>query len=497
MSQQSCAKPEPSGMKQQVLDSKTKGRIDLLRRFPALGPVLKHRWFQFALIFPNLVLFALFLVAGIYGTPVGNRNIIIVFVWIVWWFLLIALMVPFASRIWCAMCPFPFIGEWAQRGALVSAKVGKAVGRWSGLSRVIGKNRYFGFNIRWPKALSNIWMQNIGFLGLCTFSALFLTRPIISTWVLGSLVVLATVLHVIFRQRAFCNYVCPVSGFLSLYSMTSKLEVRSRDSDVCLKCKTKSCLAGSETGWGCPWSMYPSKMDRNNYCGVCTECITTCPHDNMTINLRPFGSDTKMKGYDEAWKAFIMLTLVATYSVLYLGPWGFLRDWANAPESNEWGGFGVYVSFMWTTALLFVPGVFALAAWAGGKWAKSETVSFKKQFLAFAYTLVPFGLLIWIAFSTVLVFTNWSYIANVVSDPFGWGWDLFGTGSVEWRPFMSEYVVFLQMVLVAVGLYFALKSGWKAALGLHEQPKVALRAFLPTGFLLSALAILFIVLYAG
>ncbi|MHC4181432.1 MAG: 4Fe-4S binding protein, partial [Planctomycetota bacterium] len=227
--------------------------MDLFRLVPALKWLATRRWFQFSVVLPNLVIFVFFLVAGVIGSPVGNRNIIIIFVWIFWWFLLISLMVPFASRIWCTMCPFPFFGEWAQRRALVAVRAvdrkSKRAKEAPGPGVLIGRNRYFGQNRRWPKALSNIWLQNIGFLALCTFSAHFLTRPIVTVIVLGSLFAIATVLHLIFRLRAFCMYVCPVSGFLSLYAMTSMAEVRSRDDEVCRKCTDKGCLAGNEKGW--------------------------------------------------------------------------------------------------------------------------------------------------------------------------------------------------------------------------------------------------------
>src|SRR5450759_4543681 len=187
-------------------------QVDLFRLMPPLAWIAKQRWFQFAIVLPNLVLFALFLAAGIFGTPVGNRNIIIVFVWILWWFVLISLLVPFASRVWCMACPFPFFGEWIPRRALVRARSFDPRAKKDGPGVAIGRNRYFGKNLRWPKSLTNIWIQNIGFLALCTFSALFLTRPIVTVAVLGSLFLSATVLHMIYRQRAFCRYVCPVSG---------------------------------------------------------------------------------------------------------------------------------------------------------------------------------------------------------------------------------------------------------------------------------------------
>src|SRR5271157_3855068 len=114
-------------------------RIDLLRVFSPLKWLVKKRWFQPAVILPNLFLFLVFLATGIWGTPMGNRNIITVFVWIFWWFLLISVMVPFFSRVWCTVCPIPFFGEWIQRGSLTTPRIAQP-----GLKGVkVGQNSYF------------------------------------------------------------------------------------------------------------------------------------------------------------------------------------------------------------------------------------------------------------------------------------------------------------------------------------------------------------------
>ncbi|MBI3950833.1 MAG: 4Fe-4S binding protein, partial [Acidobacteria bacterium] len=159
-------------------------RLDLFATLPWLKRLVRWRSFQFVVILPNLLLFYLFILAGLFGSPIGNRNIIIVFVWILWWFVLITALVPFGSRLWCTMCPLPFFGDWVQRRALVRVRTGKTVGL---------KNQFFGLNKRWPRRLSNIWLQNVGFLFLATFSTLLVTRPIVSVVVLGGLIVLAAV----------------------------------------------------------------------------------------------------------------------------------------------------------------------------------------------------------------------------------------------------------------------------------------------------------------
>lgn len=469
--------PEPTGW-----------RVDLLARLPWLGRLVKLRSFQFLAILPNLALFYFMIIAGLFGSPVGNRNIIIVFVWILWWFLLIAVMVPFGSRVWCTMCPLPFFGDWLQRRALVRVRPGRTAGF---------KNQFFGLNKRWPKALSNIWLQNFGFLSLCTFSVALVTRPIVSVGVLGSLFVLAAVLALIYRLRSFCNYVCPVSGFLSLYSMASMVELRSPDLEVCKQCRSKACVAGSEQGWACPWGIYVGRLERNNYCGLCMECVKACPNDNVSVYARPFCSDIKIKGYDEAWKAFIMLGLALVYSVTLLGPWGWLKDWANISEVGNWSGWGIYAGSVWFLTLVGLPALFYLAVRAGKWLAGRHQVPTRDLFLGYVYTLVPLGLLAWIAFSVPLLMVNGSYIVSVISDPAGMGWDLFGTARFPWTPVLPEYTPLFQIPLLLLGLWFALVRGHHIGVNLLGDRRAALLSLAPVALLLSGIVGVFLRLFVG
>ena len=463
-------------------------RISLFEKFPLLKRIVKARSFQFWLILPNLFLFYFFILAGLFGTPIGSHNIIIVFVWILWWFLLITLMVPFAGRVWCTMCPLPFFGDWLQRRALVKVRTGST----SGL-----RNMLFGLNKRWPRKLSNIWLQNFGFLFLAVFSALLVTRPIVSVLVFATLIGLAAVLAYVYRLRAFCNYVCPISGFLSLYSMTSMVELRSLSAEECQKCTTKSCLRGSDKGWACPWFVYMGKLDRNNYCGLCMECVKSCPNDNISLFLRPFASDTKLKGYDEVWKACIMLVLAISYSVVLLGPWGNIKNWANISESGDWKGFALYASATVLTALVIFPGLLYLFTKAGKWLARAREISSRDTFIRMAYTLVPLGLLAWIAFSVPLVMINGAYIISVVSDPLGWGMNLFGTAGFHWKPLLPAWVPYVQVPILLTGLFWSLRTGFRVALDLFGDRGRATRALAPLSVFLTTVTVLFLRLFVG
>lgn len=227
------------------------------------------------------------------------------------------------------------------------------------------------------------------------------------------------------------------------------------------------------------------------------ECVKACPNDNIALNLRPFASEIRIKGYDEAWKGFIMLALAMAYSVILLGPSGVIKDWANIMEVGDWVGFGLYIAILWLLALVVLPAIFYAFAWTARKVAGRVDLPMKPIFLGYSYMLVPLGLLAWIAFSVPLIFVNGSYIAVVLSDPFGWGWDLFGTANVPWAPLWPEYLVFIQIALLMFGFYIALKKSQVVGLSLFGDKLAAMRALIPMGLFAIAITFAFMKFFVG
>ncbi|MEZ4666509.1 MAG: 4Fe-4S binding protein [Anaerolineae bacterium] len=455
-------------------------RLDLLDRAPRLRRTLKSRLFQPVLQLIMLFFFTLAILTGLFGTAAGSRNFGIVFVWIVWWALLIIVLVPVAGRLWCTVCPIPAPGEWLQRRGIVRRTPGKL--------RTLHK--------RWPKQLKNMWLQNFGFLLMASFSAVILTRPQVSGWVLLALMLGAVALSFLYDNRVFCRYVCPVGGFIGLYSMLSPLELRVFDCRTCEEHTAKDCVVGNKQGYGCPWLVYPGKLTRNTYCGLCFECLKTCPKDNITLNLRPVGADllvAKERRLDEAYKAFIMLGCALAYSAVLLGPWGWIKSWANLDTLPHWL---LYAAGLWTLNLVILPGLFGLAAMVSRRLTGEQT-SRREAFIAYAYTLVPLGLAAWIAFSLGFVFTNGSYALAVISDPFGWGWNLFGTANSPWTPLGLNLVGLLQTGVLTAGLLFAVHTAYRIARQQTLNHDQAFRAALPVTSFLAVLTLGFLWLYLG
>ncbi len=418
-----------------------------LTRIPVVKTLLVNRWPQFILRAIALAGFVLAILAGMAGTPVGSRNFAIVFVWIAWWALLILTAVPLFGRGWCTICPIPMAGEWLQQGNLLGPN---------------GKRHGWGLGRKWPKSLRNIWLQNGGFALLALFSAVVLTQPKVTAVILTIFLFLAVGASLVFERRAFCRYLCPVGGFIGLYSQAAPLELRVRDTAVCATHAEKTCYTGSADGYGCPWGVFPGGLVKNSNCGLCLECLRTCPRDNIAIQIRPIGADLNVvrgRKMDEAFKGFIMLGSAIVYAAVMLGPWGWLKMTAYSVGSAPWWA---YVTTFLAVVFGLLPGLFWLAAWAGSRQRRGRR-AVRRRFIAHAYALVPLGLAAWIAFSLSFVFANASYIWAVISDPFGWGWDLLGTAAAPWTPYLTQFTPFLQTLALVGGLAWASQTARRTA----------------------------------
>ena len=471
------------------LDSGNFKRINLLEKFPQLKRLVMKRSFQFWFIVVNFIVFYLFILSSLWGSPVGNRNIAIVFVWILWWFVLKAILVPLGGRLWCFMCPLPAPAEWLSRKSLTAVHY---------LKQPFGRlhHRYLGLQKDWPRIIRNVWLQNILFLTLISFGMILITRPLATALLFLAILAGTLLMTLIFRHRVFCLYLCPVGGFLGTYSMASMTEVRAIDPKVCVKHKDKSCLTGGTGGWACPWNQYVGNMARNNDCGLCTECIKSCPKDNVGVFIRPFGADKNLKGYDEVFNVIIMLVVAITFSIVMLGPWGFIKDAANVTESKQVMPFLIYLAAIWSAALLIVPGFFMLVA-KGARRLAGTAINSRTLILRLAYILIPIGIFAWIAFSLPTIMVNYGYIISVFSDPLGLGWDLLGTADAHFQAFIPDWIPVIQGLVLLAGLYLGVSRGFMALNKLLPDADAQIRVMLlPSLFGLLAVNLL-LKLYLG
>jgi hypothetical protein len=452
-----------------------------------IRPLLQSRWPQFLARALTLAGFVFTILAGLFGTPVGSHNFAIIFVWIAWWTALKLAFIPFGGRSWCSVCPIPMPGEWLQQGGILGIRF---------TPERAEKRR--GLGLRWPKRLRGTWLQSSGFLLIGLFSAVTLTNSRVTAWVLLALFGLAILLSLVFERRAFCSYVCPIGGFTGIYAQTAPVEVRVKDTAICAAHAEKTCYQN------CPWGLYPVALKNSAACGLCMECLRSCPSDNIAVNLRPFGSDLQpfrsdlqpfrsalrsggdlvsfknnprpvqtTGRLDEAFLALVMLGSALAFAAVFTGPWGALKIAAYEIGSLHWLAYAL--GFL-ALNLALLPGLFSLAVWAGQK-ISGDHLPLRKAIAGYARSLLPLGLAAWIAFTISFAFPKLSYVAVVLSDPLGWGWNLFGMANTSWNLDVTWFSPALQVAILLGGLWWATwvaqgqsravrpsaRAGWQAA----------------------------------
>ena len=287
------------------------------------------------------------------------------------------------------------------------------------------------------------------------FSALTLTDPRLTGWILMGIFGLAIGLSLVFEKRAFCSYLCPIGGISGMYAQTSPVEVRMIDKEICIKHETKSCYQA------CPWGLYPVGFRDNTACGMCMECLRACPSDNLALNIRPFSADLGRQKttshLDEAFLSLVMLGSVITFAAVFSGPWGWLKSAAFEIGSTSWLGYSA--GFLGLN-LLALPFLFGSMVWLGRK-ISGSALPLKRSISNYSQVLIPIGLMAWIAFTISFALPKLTFIINVINDPLGFGLNILGVFPVIGNLVPIEFSTILQVVLLMIGLFWSARVALK------------------------------------
>lgn len=437
-----------------------------------LRKAMKHRWFQPAVQLPVVIGFIAVIVVGLIGSQEAGRNIAPVLVWNVWWIGLIFL-VMFAGNLWCFMCPWTAIPDWVMRRSLSAVR----------------KVRSFG--LKYPRFRLWMWPAIVLFAFVTWLELAYdaANRPWLTSLLAIFMVVLAWLCLVLFDRKAMCRYVCFVGRVSGQYATMGMLELRRRDNEICRSCTTSDCFHGRPgVGYPCPTGEYMGAMNDNQYCTLCTECVKSCPHDNIALNLRSSGADllyphrTKI---DEAYMAILVFIVSAFHGAAMIPLWkewetnlrGWLVDHDLLGTGELFAGSdgGVLTFTLMMLACLIAPG---LLYWllCASMWAASgrREQSIRKLFVRFAYTLLPIALFYHLAHNATHVFWEWSKLRRLISDPLGWGTDWFGTARAPltslWTP---ETIWYLQVALVVIGHVYGIIVAQREAFRVYDGDRKA------------------------
>ena len=424
--------------------------------------LMTHRAFQFALQLPNFLVFILVILTGLFGIQYGGSNFSTVLTWVIWWAFIIFTFL-FVGRLWCLMCPMGAVGEWIQRGSF-----------WG------RKKENLSLNIQWPRRLRNLWLATIFLLFITWVDHIFglVKSPMYTAYFIILIITASIMVGLIFEKRTFCRYLCPIGGLIGLYSMFASTELRIKDKEVCKGHQGKDCIKGNEKGYPCPMFEYPQTLDRNNYCNYCAECIKTCPKNNIAVNTRPFSIDlfkTKRKYFDEASLAIILVGLTAFQSFIMTISWeNWMKVITAATHLNE----NTVFSVLFLPIVLLPLGLYLLISKVSINLNGNKN-DLKNAFVHYAYAFIPIGLTMHLAHNVFHLFAEGITIIPILSDPFGYGWNLFGTANLNMAPLLTiESMKMIQLSLVILGYFTAVYVAYRISLSIYER-KVASRTFLP------------------
>lgn len=215
--------------------------------------------------------------------------------------------------------------------------------------------RVFGVPLIWPAWLSNAWPRVLLFLLLGTFSTTLVAVPAATSWMLIALVVMAILTAHFPEQRIFCRYLCPINSYISLYSTTGRVMVRSVSAQACGGCKRSSASRAASRGGAARTGSASARSTATTIAAPAWNASRLAP-TTMSPSSGGRRAATKTSPITaEAWQAIVMLPWPCLYCFINLGAWDTIRDWIDIVDKQNWGKFSVYAAVVWVVCLRVLP----------------------------------------------------------------------------------------------------------------------------------------------
>jgi ferredoxin len=236
---------------------------------------------------------------------------------------------------------------------------------------------------------------------------------------------------------------------------------------------------------------FPSTLDRNNYCNLCGDCVKACPHENLTLRIRPFGQDIASnwrQHLDEAFLAIALVGLTVVVTGHMIEPW---HDWMDAMTAwIPWETLGIYdhetvekwsFSLIYVSAILIVSPLLLLGSSAVATRLASGQASLNSTFRTYAYMFIPVGIGLHLAHNLLHLLKEGAGIVPVLQRTAA-KYTSFNLGIPNWNvpvivPDIGIY--WLQMGTLIIFYGASLYLGYRIALRSCPDRTTAVRTIIP------------------
>ncbi len=411
-----------------------------------LQPLLRSPAWIIVLRVITAAVFVLAITAGLFGTPIAERNLATTLTWTLWWSGII-IAIYFVGSAWCTICPWDTIAN-----ILVRLRV------W--YKPVFAK----GLNLRVPKGLRTLWPASSMFIILTWFElGVGITTSPYATAILAlTMIAMATLSLLLFERKAFCRHFCSVGRTIGFYTELSPLVLRANNNDICANCTTLDCYHGSEKIEACPTHLVIGRHEDVRYCTSCGACVFSCPKQNVDWHWqkKPLQRLTATRiNSSEAWFILILATLTIFHGVTMLPLWEtMVRQTAMA--LNDRGQLLLTFSILMSLAMLIPLGIYSLIIFLAQRLHRPQW-EFSRLFNQFALPLLPIAFCYHIAHNLTHLVRESNGFTAVLLNPFGHNTLPMTMAEKHARhlyPLIPDDLTFmLQTLLIIIGFWWALR----------------------------------------
>ena len=428
-------------------------RLNLFGYRP-LSAVIQSRAFVLGIQAVAVFLFLLTVATGLFGDRSPSTNFAPTFVWVIWW-VGVGFFVALVGNLWALMNPWSIMFGWAEA----------LKGRLSP-----GSDLDLGFEYpsrlgAWPAfALFSVfaWLENAYPSASDPLNiALLVVAYSVITWV-GML---------LFGRHTWLRYgecFSVVFGFLARFAPT---EVRVPHA---------ACLEDCEAARG------QSQED----CVNCYDCWERADRSERELNLRPWAVGlARRENVTTDILVLVVLVLAAvTFDGFKATPlWldikvGLWDAWSALLGGGEFTSNARIAAD--TLGLVLFPALFIVAYLLFARLmalAAGDDLTISEMARAFVYSLVPIALAYNIAHFFTLLAIQGQLIIALASNPFGFGWDLFGTADyvVNIALVNARFAWVLSVVAIVLGHIIAVYLAHMIALRTLSDHRSAMRSQYP------------------
>ena len=424
-------------------------RVNLLRW--QLFRILKHDSVLFFIRLCGVIVLVITVIAGFWGDSNPYNNVTPVLVWVIWWVggVFVCVLV---GDLWALINPFRTLFIWAERLALA-----------------LFSAKSFTLKYSYPSSLA-MWPAVVGLIGFF-WAELLWTGGSIPRNLAITIAVYGCVTWIgmfVYGRETWLQNADPFSLVFKIFSGFAPLETRVRSDAINRNCQVHACRYSHTdcvNGYGCMKNKEPDQIEWN-------------------LRLPAVGLLQEMRAPISMMVFVLILLASVTFDGFLETPlWIKILDRSIGNEIVLIGNLGLLLMSMLfcLVYLAFCSLIFRVATLSAGSSSQWEVKNSLEIGCTFILTLVPIAVAYHLAHYLSFLLITGQYLVPLLSDPLGFGWDIFGTR--DYRPDIgilnARTSWYIAVVAVICGHVFSVYIAHKAAIRVFHDVRVALYSQIP------------------